>query len=208
MITFLTDEEKPKSLCSSTAIGPHTILTAAHCNLGKGDEHSTEVKLDYAVRNYHILAELDDGQDHTMLLLDGPAFKAFIPNLKPADPQPGDEVVLYGDDQGQYPPLPKYGVIDGAMTDADVSDVDQGDGIEYYTINAIHGDSGSAIYDLKDGRIVGLLTYGVGREKAASFALDFPPDAEQLLETAAAEAAVEAAKPQPKKKVKDLFSDF
>lgn len=212
MVIFVDKDEKPQTECSSTAIGPHTILTAAHCNPGKDDDHFNEVKLDYAVRNYHILAELDDGQDHTMLLLDGPAFKEFFPTLKPAVvPKPGDEVVLYGDGQGQYPPLPKYGVIDGAMTDADVSDVDQGDGVMYYTIHAVHGDSGSAIYDLKDGRIIGLLTYGIGREEAASFALAFPPDAEQLLEIAAAKAAkadVEVAKPQPKKKLEDIISDF
>lgn len=186
MVTLLDEDEKPRALCSATAVGPHTIMTAAHCNLGKDDEHSTEVQLDYSVRNYHILSELDDGQDHVMYLLDGPAFKSMVTPVSESDPNPGDEVVLYGDGAGAYPPRPVYGVIDGDMRAQDVSDVDRGDGIQYLTMNPTHGDSGSAVYDLKDGHIVGLLTYGVGREKAACFALNFPPDAEKQLEDKAA----------------------
>jgi Trypsin-like peptidase domain len=192
-IIFLNKYDTPKGLCSSTAVGPHTLLTAAHCNSGKDDDHYTTINLDYAVRQYHILAELTDNQDHVLYYLDGPSFVFYIPDFSPASPKAGDEVVIYGDGLGAYPPRPLYGRINGFLSDRDVSDVDQGAGIVYYDMSIQHGDSGSAVYDINDHhRIVGLMTYGLGFNDergssvvAVSFALAFPPDAELKLETMA-----------------------
>ena len=192
-IIFVDEFDHPRGLCSATAVGPHTLLTAAHCNMGKDDDHYSTVNLDYAIRDYHILAELTDDQDHVLYLMDGPEFKQYIQNLTPAAPKPGDEVVIYGDGLGKYPPRPLYGRINGTMGAQDLSDIDHGAGIQYYDMAIQHGDSGSAVYDINDhGRIVGLMTYGLGFTDeygssvvAVSFALNFPPNAEVLLEAKA-----------------------
>jgi len=64
------------------------------------------------------------------------------------------------------------GKINDAANSADISDVDKNQQITWYTLGIIYGDSGSAIYT-NDGRVVGLITYGMSDGGAAGFALNF-----------------------------------
>jgi hypothetical protein len=144
----------------------------------------------------NIVAELPDGRDHVLYLLDGPALTNYINSIflteeqlsSLSSPRSGDEVVMFGSGLGAYPPRALYGYIDGKMYDADLSDVDRAQGIQYLVLAVSRGDSGSAVYDLRTGKIVGLLTYGLGlydadtAQRGISFALAFPPDAEARLE--------------------------
>jgi hypothetical protein len=182
MITFLDKEGERASLCTGTAIGPHSLLTASHCNDGDGPDHHDTVTLDLSTQHFHLLAEAEDGRDHVIYLLDGPAFTNYLPesdllNVKP--PVKGEVVYLCGDGLGAYPPVCRWGVPNDADNQSDVSDVDKAQGMQYFTIAVLPGDSGSAVFG-KDGRVVAILTYGVDAadrvtpsEAAAGFGLNF-----------------------------------
>lgn len=182
MIVFLNKSGRTDALCAGTAIGPHAILTAEHCN--GGDDPDDAVEFDLSTRHYHLLSEALDGRDHVIYLLDGPAFTNYLDEselvgTKP--PQPGEKVFIYGDGLGAYPPRLVRGSVDNASNSADLSDVDAGAHAVWYTLAAKHGDSGSAIY-AEDGRVLGLLTYGFDAEdrespskRVVGFALAFSP---------------------------------
>jgi len=205
MIVFYDAKEKPESQCSGTAVSPHILLTAAHCN-DNSKEHYTTISLDYSEKKFHILAELPDKSDHVLYLLDGTAFTNYIPMIDVlrtySAPDANADVVVFGDGEAVYPPRPLYGYIDSEADAADFSDVDKADGIHYYVLAVQHGDSGSAVYDLKTGQILGVLTYGLDEhdtdtaDHAVSFALQFPADAE-------AQLAKLALKPKPAPKKQD-----
>jgi hypothetical protein len=200
MVNFFNEADEQKGLCSGQAVGPHIFLTAEHCN-DHHDGNYTTVTFDYSTKKFHILAELHDKNDHVLYLLDGPAFTNFTPTLKTGEVNAGDEVVLYGDGEGAYPPRALFGYVDGEAEAADLSDIDKADGVHYFVLAAQHGDSGSAVYDLNTGYIIGLTTYGLGfhsndsAEEVVSFALAFPADYEaQLLRIAEAPSPKNIAK--------------
>jgi hypothetical protein len=216
-IIFDTDTEVQKSVCSGTAVGPHTFLTASHCNEDP-DNHYTMVQFDWSVTKFHVQAELTDKHDHVLYLLDGPAFTQFVnmqnvvPKFVPERIREKDEVVVYGSTPYIYPPVATYGYVDIDAEANDLSDVDVSEGTHYYVISIRHGNSGSAVYDLKTGKILGLLSLGFGwstdaSQQAASFALQFPKNYEAQLEKLAAEPK---PKPAPVKKIKKetLPDDF
>jgi hypothetical protein len=208
-----TGGDLPKTECSATAAAPHILLTASHCNENT-DEHYTMLTLDYSTQKFHVLAELKDKRDHVLYLLDGPAFTNYVPMIDVlrthSAPDDNADVVVFGDGEAVYPPRPLYGYIDSEADAADFSDVDKADGIHYYVLAVQHGDSGSAVYDLKTGQILGVLTYGLDEhdtdtaDHAVSFALQFPADAEAQL----AKLALKP-KPAPKKAEKKIsIEDF
>jgi hypothetical protein len=174
MIVFVNDSDADEAECTATAIGPHAILTAEHCN--DGEDHYDHIHVDLSRKTYEILAENHDGHDHVIYLLNGPAFMNYLSpdklvNVKPI--QPGEEVTIYGDGEGHYPPQAIYGRVDDKGTADDLSDVDKQEHLTWYSLPVLHGDSGSAIY-AKDGRVVGLVTYGFAQEKeSAGFALGY-----------------------------------
>jgi hypothetical protein len=182
MITFLDAEGERTSLCTGTAIGPHALLTASHCNEGEGPDHHDTVTLDLSTQHFHLLAEAEDGRDHVIYLLDGPAFTNFLPEsalLNVVPPKKGETVYLCGDGLGAYPPYCRWGVPNDGDNDSDVSDIDKAQGMQYFTLAIIPGDSGSAVFG-SDGRVVAIITYGGDAEDretpsqaAAGFGLNF-----------------------------------
>jgi hypothetical protein len=175
MIQFLNKGGDEEGQCTATAIGPHAILTAEHCNDKDGDDHYDTITLDLSTRHYALLAETYDSRDHVIYLIDGPAFTNYLSpdelvNVKPVIS--GEQVYIYGDGRGNCSPRRIDGKINDAANSADISDVDKNQQITWYTLGIIYGDSGSAIYT-NDGRVVGLITYGMSDGGAAGFALNF-----------------------------------
>jgi hypothetical protein len=145
----------PDGQCTATAVGPHALLTAVHCD----EADLTTVTLDLSMRKFHLLSKTLDGRDHVIYIVDGQEFRNFVP-LQPGTHPAGtiEHVYIYGSGGGAYPPQYKAGERSFAVVDT--SEIDQADGLVYYTIPVIPGDSGAAIYG-EDGRIVGVTTYKV-----------------------------------------------
>lgn len=161
-------EHKDIGQCTGTAIGPHALLTARHCD----EEGYRTIHLDYSVREYHILAGLVDGRDHAIYILDGPAFKNYV-NVRERVTRMGENVVSYGTGGNDFPPHTYEGKVIACDNGGDQSDVDALDDTMCLSIAAIPGDSGSAVYG-RDGAIVALLTYASeDPPSSAGFSLAF-----------------------------------
>jgi hypothetical protein len=171
MIRYLDDKGAGRGLCTGTAIGPHAILTAEHCNDGTGSDKSTQIEIDYSTHKYRIMHSIVDDRDHEIYLIDGPPLKNIVAvNL--GDLHTGQHIQYYGFGQGVYPSTLRQGRV--RATD-DPSDVDATAKLYLFDFPAIHGDSGSAIYD-DSGNIVGLVSYVLpwyGRKVMGAFALNF-----------------------------------
>lgn len=171
MISYLNEDGKETTLCTATAVGPHALLTASHCNDGARRDISDTIKIDYSDHHYNILAVNDDDRDHQLYLIDGPAFKNFV-TIVQGVPVPSESVHFYGFGEGVYPSSLRRGRV---RPYDDPSEVDAAAQFFTYDLSSYHGDSGSAIYNDKN-EIVGLVSYGVvwyGSEKEGSYALDF-----------------------------------
>ena len=179
MISYLDEDGKETTLCTATAIGPHALLTASHCNDGARHNPSTSIKIDYSAHHYEILAVTSDDRDHDIYLIDGPALKYTV-TLNQAVPVTGEKSHFYGFGEGVYPSSFRTGHV--RIAD-DPSDVDASVQFFTYDMPAYHGDSGSAIYNSKN-EVIGIVSYGLswyGSEKTGSYALDFSPS---VIETA------------------------
>ena len=157
-------------LCTAYAIGPHTLLTANHCN----DEYTNVVYVDTDrddIKNntavaYKVSRQFDH-EDHMLLNIEDVKFidfKVYVPlsaNLNP--PTQREHFYFWGNPQGitdQY----REGVVMGSMPfDAKKDDPSievDGDILYLLTGPVIGGDSGSSIFNEKGERI-GIVTYGV-----------------------------------------------
>lgn len=160
-------------VCTGTVIGPHAILTADHCD---HNEEFPKVKIDYSFQQYDIVLTETDGNEHTILILDGPEFHDIAPyNVRTA--KIGEHAYIVGNGGREYPGVRKDGKV---IEEYDPSEVDKAAGIAYFDIHWIPGDSGSAIYGL-DGSIVALVTFHRGWE-GAGFALRFEPHVISLVQ--------------------------
>jgi hypothetical protein len=197
----------PDGQCTATAVGPHALLTAAHCN----ESDLTTVTLDLSMKKFHLLSKTIDGRDHVIYIVDGQEFHNFVP-LQPGAHPAGtfEHVYLYGSGGGAYPPQYKEGYRSFAVQD--VSEVDQADGLVYYTIHVIPGDSGSAIYG-EDGRIIAVTTYMVGGPKddnwlSASFDVNFTATQLTAVAVGKGDASLSETEPEPKKIPHSFFDLF
>jgi hypothetical protein len=176
MITYYEDDSEHRiSLCTGTAVGPHALLTAMHCDFGE----SRTISLDLSVKKYHIIGTASDGRDHIIYHLDGPAFTNVV-TIKERKAVMGEQVISYGDGKEDYPPHTYVGKVVEQANGGDTSEVDAADGTTEFTLPVVPGDSGSAIY-AKDGSIVALVTYAdedvnADIHQAAGFALAFTPE--------------------------------
>lgn len=166
-IALLSDDDlEPVASCTATAIGPHAIMTAQHCNDGK--TFLKHIRIDASTHIYTILKWNADDRDHLIFLLNGPSFT----NLEPVytrRPGPDERVYFIGCGAEDFPCTVKHGKISNEF---DPSDVDADQEIFYFTGNCIPGDSGAAVYG-EDGAIVGLLTYEVRPGHCAGFSLAY-----------------------------------
>ena len=176
-ITEVDDEgtHTGKALCTASALGPHALLTAGHCDMGE-----TELRVDNELSDRPIFSRINDGEDHVIFLVGGSAFKDTMGRFYSPDTyQPdrvGDEVFLYGDRGGMYPPQYRQGRVMGVMTvpEKELSGMLVSDPNVYlFDLNIIGGDSGSAIYDKKSGQLVSLVTYGLANKFCGAYIMKF-----------------------------------
>lgn len=162
--------EVGRGLCTASAIGPHALITATHCDAGQ-----TGLYVDNNTVVYPIVGHIVDGEDHTIFLIGGPAFKdtmgAFYSDK--AD-KVGDRIFLYGDGGGMFPPQYRIGYRMGSlvMTTNDAPEGMPTGELYIFDINIVGGDSGSAIYD-EHGKLVTLVTYGIGGHYCGAYPLHF-----------------------------------
>ena len=163
------------ALCTATTIGPHALLTAAHCLEDASSLDEVTFMVDHVRMRYSIEKVLVDHRDHVVILTNGPAFTHIAPYVT-RTPKMGEATYLYGFGQGIYPALRKVGSV---INEYDPSEVDAYAGMFYMNTQIIPGDSGAAIYGA-DGKMLGLITYLVpggfenkGLTETADFQLNF-----------------------------------
>jgi hypothetical protein len=126
-------------VCSATAVGRHTLLSATHCFAGA---HSLAVD----GVPVQVLALIQDGNDHTLAIV-STTFTA-IAELGHA-PSVADPVHYWGE-PGAMHDLYRKGYMSGDV-------VLDGHMIELFDVNGFFGDSGAALLD-DQGRIVGVVS--------------------------------------------------
>lgn len=125
-------------VCSGTAVGSHTILTATHCQEGAPLWTVNGVVAE-------VEEQIDDGNDHSLLIvnieLQGSAAWNWLPQnvLKQ-----GDHVTYYGN-PGGLPSQYREGVVSGFYEDKILLD-----------INGWKGDSGAGVF--KGDRLVAVVS--------------------------------------------------
>lgn len=166
MVTYYEDGHRA-ALCTATAIGPHALMTAHHCN--KDAEFDT-MRIDLMIKDYHIQDIMTDDRDHDIYLTDA-TFTNFVP-YKVRDAKMGEHVRIYGDGEGDYPSHKTDGT---RVPIDDPSDLDQDAGIVKFSNSVISGDSGSAVW-ADDGSIVAVTTYlWDDKETGEKATIDFTP---------------------------------
>lgn len=190
-ITFVVHEKDDEgkditghALCTASALGAHALLTAGHCDVGE-----TDLRVDNELADRTIFARINDGEDHVIFLVGGDAFRdtmAKFYSVAPVSNEPGDEVFLWGDGGGLFPPQYRQGRRMGTtvLPEKELKGLLVPDPNLYmFDINIIGGDSGSAIYDRKTGKIVTLVTYSMADHFCGAYKLDFTQEQINAAET-------------------------
>lgn len=132
--------------CGGTAVGQHTLLSAAHCFEGKPKTLQASGEL-CEVRKIE-----SDGKDHVLVLVGGCAFKQTA-KLGPA-PKTGDRIFVWGSPL-QYTDILRFGRVAGYQDNAM-----PGMGrAQIHDFNGGPGDSGSAIFNER-GEIAAVASIG------------------------------------------------
>lgn len=189
---IVTEDDHDAYGCTATAIGPHALVTAEHCDMKAVDEDGTPQdgspilffvdplgKPDYltAKTPYKIQAKAFDGRDHMILFVSGPAFKDIVP-WTTMEPSQGETVAWFGNPAG-IRDMFREGYVMGVQS-APVPFHMKEQPLFLVAAGAVPGDSGSLVFDEKTGKIVGIVTYGVNDGQfMGMFALRF--DASQIL---------------------------
>lgn len=121
--------------CSGSAIAESAVLTATHC-------FDNENKLALDTEKLDIVARLDDGNDHTILIVNKKFTKIamFGPKVRQ-----GDDIFYWGNPTS-YNNLLRRGYVAGWDRDSVI-----------YDVNVKQGDSGATIFDAS-GRVVGIVS--------------------------------------------------
>ena len=157
-------------LCTASAIGPHALLTATHCDAGQ-----TTLSVDNSLTPITIISRIADGADHTIFLVNGPAFNDTMGQFySTKGDKMGDRIFLYGDGGGMFPPQYRVGYRMGSivMTTKEAPEGMPTGELWLFDVSIIGGDSGSAIYN-EHGQLVTIVTYGMGDHYCGAYPLHF-----------------------------------
>jgi hypothetical protein len=151
-IAEATIVSEPRS-CSATAIAPHALLTASHCELP-----TNAIAVDGGNNIMEIQGVIRDGYDHTIYEVSG-TFKNYA-EFSSARQLVGDDIFLFGN-PGELSDILRKGYVakspvDNASTLQRLFMGPAADQITY-DFNGFFGDSGAAIFNLQ-GEITGVVS--------------------------------------------------
>src|ERR1700674_1637686 len=160
-----SEEVVEAELCTAYAVGPHTLMTAEHCNYDKVDKvyvdpiNKDAVKKDQSA-SYKITDTYFDHQDHMLMDLQGVVFKDIVflrPNVRL--PKQSEHTYTWGNPAGirdQY----REGRVMGTMLFESIQEVDAKGPLLYLVQTTVaSGDSGSAVFSEKDGALIGIILF-------------------------------------------------
>ena len=129
--------------CSATAIGPHALLTASHC-----ESDFADIKVDG--KPAHVDKIIYDDSDHSIYLMSGVTFPYAV-RVASSPLQQGDDVYLYGNpaEHRDYLRRGYVAAVDNTRDCGTLIAVD---------INGFFGDSGSALFN-EQGEVTSLISF-------------------------------------------------
>lgn len=168
--------------CSATAVGPHALLTASHCELPSDDLYLRGMD-----DSLPISKRLRDNMDHTIFLVSGYTFKTFV-KIDQNDPlYQGEDVFYFGNPHG-YKDFLRKGYIVGYLSEGGGLFEEEGPTHIIIDVNSFFGDSGAGVFNDK-GDVIAVLSQlsqdklnDVDFKITSAFELKFTP--EQLVESA------------------------
>jgi hypothetical protein len=163
-------------LCTAYAVGPHTLLTAQHCDMNTNaiyiDNTDRKAIKENRVMSYTITSKTYDNEDHVLYVVSGITFNNTIVLTAHVElPKQGVHTYQWGNPGGvrdQY----REGLVIGSMPNATPDPEDEervnATGVVYLIAEpVVGGDSGSAIFSMEDGQLIGVLTYGIDNGQIA-----------------------------------------
>jgi len=134
--------------CSATAIGPHALLTASHC-----EAPTDAIDID-GVTGYTISKIYRDGNDHSIYLVPGVTFPQ-VAKVAPRALYPGEFIFVWGNpvntSDAQFVAVLRTGKYTASY-------LFKGRIVDVFDFRAIAGDSGSAVFT-QNGDVVGVLSF-------------------------------------------------
>jgi hypothetical protein len=146
--------------CTASAVGPHTLLTAAHCYVV-----TNEIKVDDSIRTIESFST--DGNDHLLIQVSGTPFTALL-KIDQRAPNTDESVMAIGN-PGQSRSVLRFGTLLHSGEDGRTHQIYQ------FQMFGAPGDSGSALVDVQ-GRIIGIISTGTEQNATlTSYELAFSP---------------------------------
>ena len=190
--------------CTAYAVAPHVLLTAQHCDIDGGQLYIDPISNpheDMSVDKSVFIAEkLYDNRDHMLLVVPTVYFKDTV-QYDPAKYRPvvqGEHVYFWGNPDW-FHDMYREGYAMGIIfspADEGFAAAPNGSLLYIFDMNGNHGDSGSAIFSAKDGRIVSLVTYGLQDGKfIGGYLLQFTSDQVKQAESLSCQNVVCPAQP-------------
>lgn len=135
--------------CSATAVARHALLIASHC-----EAPVDSISID-GVAGYKIDGILRDASEHSILLISGADFKAFVP-ITVRDYRFEEKVFIWGNPSLApgivYVKQFRTGKYIGTHTH-------KGKLVDVVGFEGRHGDSGSGIFSVETGELLGVLSF-------------------------------------------------
>jgi hypothetical protein len=170
-------------LCTAYAVAPHTLLTAQHCDMDTNaiyiDTTDRQAIKEHRIMAYTITSKTYDNEDHVLYVISGITFQnTIVLTAHVRVPRQGEHTYQWGNPAGvrdQY----REGLVIGSMPnptpDPEEEEHVNATGTVYLIAEpVVGGDSGSAIFSMEDGQLIGVLTYGIdGGQLAGVYAVQF-----------------------------------
>jgi len=149
--TIVAETISSEGTCSATAIGPHAILTASHC----------EMPTDFVRvgdREAHVDKIIRDKQDHSIYLLGGITFTEFV-EVKQNEYEIGQEFHVWGA-PSSFDHIYRHGYVAGVIPTSHSGRP----AMLVLDFNGFLGDSGAGMLN-NEGQLIGIVT-GIDEKKA------------------------------------------
>jgi hypothetical protein len=176
---IITNGESEHAGCSATAIAPHVILTAEHCDIENGTLYLNQNQKPFTM-GLEVKEKYYDNNDHMLLVVPGAEFKHFAKynasEVRTA--KQGEHIYFYGNPnliKDQY----REGYASGTMhfNIGPEDKLNAAGPFTMFAVSVVGGDSGSAIFSDVDGQLIGITTWGLAEGKfLGSYPLQFTQD--------------------------------